>query len=159
MGCVRRAAASRGLAAPGDAAGTDWAAEDSASATAAAALTAHAMRVRALRNMSMLTEASGSAVAYDCAEGSLSHRVFAQLRHAPARWPRGAPTRRALGPTRRLARSTHRCGVARARGDAMFGRMDASWLPENRWMRRSLVAAIELYGWTVFGILSSAHFF
>ncbi|MGE5728816.1 MAG: sensor histidine kinase [Gemmatimonas sp.] len=49
--------------------------------------------------------------------------------------------------------------MARARGDAMFGRMDASWLPENRWMRRSLVAAIVLYGWTVFGILSSAHFF
>jgi sensor histidine kinase YesM len=37
--------------------------------------------------------------------------------------------------------------------------MDASWLPENRWMRRSLLAAIVLYGWTVFGILSSAHFF
>jgi two-component system LytT family sensor kinase len=41
----------------------------------------------------------------------------------------------------------------------MFGRMDATWLPENRWMRRSLLAAIVLYGWTVFGILSSAHFF
>jgi two-component system LytT family sensor kinase len=41
----------------------------------------------------------------------------------------------------------------------MFCRMDATWLPENRWMRRSLLAAIVLYGWTVFGILSSAHFF
>jgi two-component system LytT family sensor kinase len=44
-------------------------------------------------------------------------------------------------------------------GMPMFGRMDATWLPENRWMRRSLLAAIVLYGWTVFGILSSAHFF
>jgi two-component system, LytTR family, sensor kinase len=44
-------------------------------------------------------------------------------------------------------------------GMPMFGCMDATWLPENRWMRRSLVAAIVLYGWTVFGILSSAHFF
>ncbi|MDQ2768189.1 MAG: histidine kinase, partial [Gemmatimonadota bacterium] len=41
----------------------------------------------------------------------------------------------------------------------MFGRMDLAWLPENRWMRRSLLAAIVLYGWTVFGLLSSAHFF
>ena len=41
----------------------------------------------------------------------------------------------------------------------MFGLMDASWLPENRWMRRSLIGAIVLYGWTIFGILSSAHFF
>ncbi|HEY2897896.1 MAG TPA: histidine kinase [Gemmatimonadaceae bacterium] len=41
----------------------------------------------------------------------------------------------------------------------MFGHMDTTWLPENRWMRRSLLAAIVLYGWTVFGILSSAHFF
>jgi two-component system, LytTR family, sensor kinase len=41
----------------------------------------------------------------------------------------------------------------------MFGRMDATWLPENRWMRRSLLTAIVLYGWTVFGLLSSAHFF
>ena len=44
-------------------------------------------------------------------------------------------------------------------GMPMFGRMDSTWLPENRWMRRSLLAAIVLYGWTVFGILSSAHFF
>ena len=41
----------------------------------------------------------------------------------------------------------------------MFERMDFDWLPENRWMRRSLIAAIVLYGWTIFGILSSAHFF
>jgi len=41
----------------------------------------------------------------------------------------------------------------------MFGLMDFAWLPENRWMRRSLLAAIVLYGWTIFGILSSAHFF
>jgi len=41
----------------------------------------------------------------------------------------------------------------------MFGRMSATWLPENPWMRRSLLAAIVLYGWTVFGLLSSAHFF
>ena len=41
----------------------------------------------------------------------------------------------------------------------MFGGMDATWLPENRWMRRSLIAAVVVYGWTVFGILSSAHFF
>ncbi|HEV7705443.1 MAG TPA: histidine kinase [Gemmatimonadaceae bacterium] len=41
----------------------------------------------------------------------------------------------------------------------MFGRMDFAWLPGNRWMRRSLLAAIVLYGWTIFGILSSAHFF
>jgi two-component system LytT family sensor kinase len=48
----------------------------------------------------------------------------------------------------------------RARGwMPMFGPMDFAWLPENRWMRRSLLAAIVLYGWTIFGILSSAHFF
>ena len=48
----------------------------------------------------------------------------------------------------------------RARGwMPMFGRMDFAWLPENRWMRRSLLAAIVLYAWTIFGILSSAHFF
>ena len=41
----------------------------------------------------------------------------------------------------------------------MFGPMDSTWLPENQWMRRSLLAAIVLYGWTLFGILSSAHFF
>jgi two-component system LytT family sensor kinase len=41
----------------------------------------------------------------------------------------------------------------------MFERMDAAWLPRNRWMRRSLIGAIVLYGWTIFGILSSAHFF
>lgn len=41
----------------------------------------------------------------------------------------------------------------------MFGPMDATWLPAHGWMRRSLLAAIVLYGWTVFGILSSAHFF
>jgi two-component system LytT family sensor kinase len=41
----------------------------------------------------------------------------------------------------------------------MFRRMDAAWLPENRWMRRSLLVAIVLYAWTVFGVLSSAHFF
>jgi two-component system, LytTR family, sensor kinase len=41
----------------------------------------------------------------------------------------------------------------------MFERMDGDWLPENPWMRRSLIAAIVLYGWTIFGILSSAHFF
>lgn len=41
----------------------------------------------------------------------------------------------------------------------MFGRMDFAWLPENRWMRRSLLAALVLYAWTIFGILSSAHFF
>src|SRR6478752_7102096 len=66
----------------------------------------------------MLPEASGSAVAYDCAGGSGAHRVSAQLRRGAARWPSRAPTRRALGPTRRLARSTRRRGVARARGDA-----------------------------------------
>ena len=37
--------------------------------------------------------------------------------------------------------------------------MDLDWLPANRWMRRSLLAALVLYGWTIFGILSSAHFF
>jgi two-component sensor histidine kinase len=37
--------------------------------------------------------------------------------------------------------------------------MDFAWLPENRLMRRSLLAAIVLYAWTIFGILSSAHFF
>ena len=37
--------------------------------------------------------------------------------------------------------------------------MDLAWLPENRWMRRLLLGALVLYGWTIFGILSSAHFF
>ena len=41
----------------------------------------------------------------------------------------------------------------------MFGRMDASWLPENRWLRRLLIGAIVVYAWTLFGVLSSAHFF
>lgn len=44
-------------------------------------------------------------------------------------------------------------------GMPMFGRMDFAWLPENRSMRRLLLAALVLYGWTVFGIFSSAHFF
>ena len=34
-----------------------------------------------------------------------------------------------------------------------------AWLPENRWMRRLLLGALVLYGWTVFGVLSSAHYF
>jgi two-component system LytT family sensor kinase len=41
----------------------------------------------------------------------------------------------------------------------MFGPMDMAWLPENRWMRRLLLGALVLYGWTIFGILSSAHYF
>ncbi len=36
--------------------------------------------------------------------------------------------------------------------------MNPSWLPQNRWMRRVLLAGIVVYAWTVFGMLSSAHF-
>ena len=41
----------------------------------------------------------------------------------------------------------------------MFGRMDSLWLPRNTVMRRSLIGGAVLYGWTIFGLLSSAHFF
>ena len=40
----------------------------------------------------------------------------------------------------------------------MFEPMTLGWLPQNRWMRRALLAALVVYAWTVFGILSSAHF-
>jgi two-component system LytT family sensor kinase len=104
---------------------------------------------------------SAADVGYHCRRGPPSHSSFAENPVAA----REMAERRA-GPfgvrTSHVgARNAQLTGVEwRSRTVMpMFRRMDASWLPENRWMRQSLLAAIVLYGWTVFGILSSAHFF
>jgi two-component system, LytTR family, sensor kinase len=105
--------------------------------------------------------ASAGEVAYDCRRCAAAHPDCAQMRpsaHEMAALrasPLGVRMGRYAARQAQLIVAEWRARVAMP----MFGRMDATWLPENRWMRRSLVAAIVLYGWTVFGILSSAHFF
>jgi len=87
----------------------------------------------------------------DCAQSCVAIGEMAARRAGPF----GARMSRSSGRTPQLTGVEWRAREVMP----MFRRMDAAWLPENRWMRRSLLAAIVLYAWTVFGILSSAHFF
>jgi two-component system, LytTR family, sensor kinase len=102
---------------------------------------------------------SGSELAYDWGIGTGAHRSSAQSREAGAEmaeWRAGSPGVWA-GTAPRARNSEARSGVPSWPAQCLG--MDAAWLPQNRWMRRSLIAAMVLYAWTVFGILSSAHFF
>ena len=167
---MRRAAVSFGFAVTVEGVVADCAGADGAIASAAARSDALAAIVRletllvssARRIVGTMSEAAnGSRVAYDCERCPAAHPSRAQLCSTADEM-----AERRAGPlgVRKGWYSARKAQliVAEWRVRAampMFGRMDATWLPENRWMRRSLLAAIVLYGWTVFGILSSAHFF